>query len=311
MPLRRRPGISVLIPTQNEQYVVEPCIRSFLEFGDELIVVDNGSTDRTKDIVTTLARAYPEKIRFLDRPDLPDLHQNRAAAYAVSRYQWVVRADSDYVCYTSGDNSILHLRRFMLEECTGLRPHTIWVPQVNLVGDFYHTGVPYANPGGYRANEDRQYITEHMSGAMPRFYRTFPGFGFIRVGRREYTRFPKLSKRVDWPNPVWVHCTIKSDLNHLYRSERSNWRELGDFERYPTLDVFLREAIEKKYGTRDVEEAARIYMQRHVLPYLEPWPDTDSPIPEVLEEYRSRHPIFEIVGSGSSATRRFLGFDPG
>ncbi|MFH1514285.1 MAG: glycosyltransferase, partial [bacterium] len=46
MWIQKKPGISVLIATQNEEAIIGLCIKSFLAFGDELIVVDNGSTDQ-------------------------------------------------------------------------------------------------------------------------------------------------------------------------------------------------------------------------------------------------------------------------
>ena len=66
----RQNGISVLIACQNEEALIALCIRSFLAFGDELIVVDNGSTDRSKEIIQSLQSLYPEKIKFFDVPAL-------------------------------------------------------------------------------------------------------------------------------------------------------------------------------------------------------------------------------------------------
>ena len=308
MSTRRKPGISVLIPTQNEEAVVGSCIRSFLPFGDELIVVDNGSTDGTKDIARDLAQKHPDRIKFFDKPDLPDLYHNRAFALRQSSYEWIVRADSDYVCYNSGAYDIAKLREWLLNYRRPIWPTAVGVPQVNVSCDFWHTGQELAREGGYKANPERAYLPPPMSIPMLRFYRWFRGFDFVRVGRREYARFQKYMWRHTWPHPVWMQCNIKSDLNYLFRSERTNWREIGDFERYPTLESYVADVIEEKYGTKDYYEAAQCYLKRHVLPYLEPYrPDQHYPYPELVLEQMEQNPFYRIVGEGDERRRETVG----
>ena len=304
---RRKPGISVLIPTQNEEALVAICIRSFLNFGDELIVVDNGSTDHTKEIVCELAVKYRNRIKFFDKPELPDLHQNRRFAYEQSSYQWLMRADSDYVAYNEGKFSILTFREFLLRLENSWRPQAFSVPQSNVVGDFWHTGTPM-RPGGYRANPERQHISGPVVEPMVRFYRHHRGFNFIRRGRRETVRFQELFKIRKWPHPLWMHCNIKSDLGYLFRSERTNWRELGDFRRFPTLTSYVKTVINKKYGTTDMNKAATLYMKRHIFPYLQPYdPDKYYPYPRLVREQMSENPIYKIHHSGNRIVRSFCG----
>ena len=52
----RKRGISLLVPTQNAESTVELCLKSFMDFSDEMIVVDNGSTDNTISIVKNIAQ---------------------------------------------------------------------------------------------------------------------------------------------------------------------------------------------------------------------------------------------------------------
>jgi glycosyltransferase involved in cell wall biosynthesis len=289
--------------------MVSLCIRSFLEFGDELIVVDNGSTDHTKDIVLDLQRRNPDKIKFFDRPELADLYQNRQFAFEQSSYEWVLRADSDFVAYTDGENNIMHFRNYLLGRKRGLRPETIAVPMGSVIGDFWHTGVPM-RPGGYRANPERAQVPEAFIPPGVRFYRHFRFFKFLRHGRREVVRFWRLMKRIYWDRPLWMHCNIKSDMNHLYRSERTNWRELGDFKRYPTLHSYLKSIVQVKYGTSDFGEAAGIYMQRNILPYLQTYdPDKYYPYPTLVAEQMETNPIYRIYVNHGKPERRFCGID--
>lgn len=289
-------GISVLVACQNEEAIVHLCIKSFLDFGDELIVVDNGSHDRTKEIVRDLEVKHPQKIKFFDVPELPDLYHNRQYAFEKSKYRWVVRLDSDYVAYTEGEESIYRLRKHLLNLRSGFIPHCIGVPQTNVTGDFAHTGkertavLTPLDPG--------YYVPPPVSKPMMRIYEVFSGFRFKRLGRWEGIRYQNILRRfqVNWPYPVWMHCNLKSNINYLYRSERTNWRELGDYERFPTLRDYLVNVVPDKYKTGDLDQAAQIYLRNNLYPCLQPY-DTRRyyAYPSFVQEQMAKFWPYEIM----------------
>ena len=63
--------LSVLIPVYNERYLVGELLRRVLaaplpdNMERELIVVDDGSTDGTRDVLERIAREHPTTIRYL------------------------------------------------------------------------------------------------------------------------------------------------------------------------------------------------------------------------------------------------------
>jgi len=309
MAQKRKPGISVLIATQNEEALVGLCIRSFLDFGDELIVVDNGSTDRTIEIVTELASKYPNKIRFYHQPELPDLYHNRQFALEHSKYEWIMRADSDFVAYTRDEYGIEDFRKFLLARKRTLRPEAIRAPMSNVVGDFWHTGTPM-RPGGVLENPERICVLEPVIQPTIRFYRYYPSLRFIRSGPWELTRHWRFMKRITWDRPLWMHCNIKSDRNYFFRSERILWRKLGDFKTYPTLNSYINDVVEKKYGTNNLDEAARIYLERNIFPYLQLYdPDKFYPYPGLIIKQMEKNPIYKIYREGKSLKRQFFKID--
>ena len=93
---KREHGISVLLPVRNEEKVIGLCIESLLDFGDEIIVVDNGSKDKTKEIVLGYTMMH-KKVKFFYKPMFNDLDEMREFALSKSKYDWVCRFDSDYV----------------------------------------------------------------------------------------------------------------------------------------------------------------------------------------------------------------------
>lgn len=274
-------GISTLMATQNERHLVDMSIRSMLPFCDEMIVVDNGSTDGTLDIVHELVKEFPEQIRFFNRPELPDLYHNRQFAYEQARFRWIFRCDSDFIAYNEGPSDIRVLRERVLST-KGIRPVGFVCSWVNLYRDFQHCGKEAAS----RPKGAGHYVPAVFSRAdgMARIYRRFPGMRFSRLGRGEGIRYSRVLRHVKITQPYWFHCTIKDDLSILHRSERTNWRELGDYDTYPTLASYLEKIIPEKYGTTDYAEAAREYIERDVLPYLQPYdPEQYYSYPSIIQ----------------------------
>ena len=309
--MQRKNGISVLVATQNEEAVVGLCLRSFLEFADEIIVVDNGSSDATKDVCRELVAAHPRKIRFFDRPELIDLYQNRQFALTQSAYRWIVRADSDFVAYTSGTlDCRLFRERLLALATTNDTPHVYTVPQPNVTADFWHTGLD-GNEQRDRESPGRYIPPPYTAAFMMRIYEYFPGFQFERLGRWEGVRHQETLREtaVALEAPLWMHCNLKSALNYLFRSERTNWRELGDFERYPRLETFLRERARLKYGTEDLVEAAERYMETSIYPYLQAYdPNQNGAYPELIKRQLERNCIYRIVRTGIRIHREYYGF---
>ena len=301
-------GVSVLIPTRNEEATAALCIQSFLPFGDELIVVDNGSTDHTKEIVRKLARQHPDKIRFFDRPDLPDLQHNRAFALRHARYEWIMRCDSDYVAYNEGPNDIAGLREFLLSRPRSVMPEVYAVPQRNLVLDFFHTG-----KDGELGEElpEINYTPRPVEPPQRRFYRRFPGFAFVRLGKREGVRWQRWLPVKEIDRPYWVQCSLKPDRNFLLRALRTEWRNLNDYQQYPTVESYLQTVIEQRYGTTDCDEAASMHMRQNFYPWLQPHDESRHfALPRLILEQRRKWPMYRLMETSDGLTRTYDGVDP-
>ena len=79
--------VSVVVITRNEERNIEDCLKS-VSWADEIIIVDDGSTDRTID----LAKKYTDKI-FSRRMDVEGRHRNYA--YSLAKNDWVLSLDAD------------------------------------------------------------------------------------------------------------------------------------------------------------------------------------------------------------------------
>jgi len=92
--------ISVIIPAYNAEGTIKRCIESILSgagqnlFDLEIVVVNNGSTDNTKDIVSQIASKHNEVILFSQENKGP----------AGSRDTGLKNATGDYIAYCDSDD---------------------------------------------------------------------------------------------------------------------------------------------------------------------------------------------------------------
>ena len=83
--------ISVCMIVKNEENVLERCLDSLKELGDEFIIVDTGSTDRTKEI----AAKYTDKI--YDFAWIDDFAAARNFAFSKATGDFIYSADADEI----------------------------------------------------------------------------------------------------------------------------------------------------------------------------------------------------------------------
>ena len=75
-PAHERPQLSVVIPVYNERYSVRELVRRVyaVDIRKEIIIVDDGSTDGTKEILEQLQQAYPNVRLFRQQPNQGPAH---------------------------------------------------------------------------------------------------------------------------------------------------------------------------------------------------------------------------------------------
>ncbi len=83
-----RVPVSVVVITKNEEKNICDCLKSVHGWADEIVVVDDESTDRT----VHLASPFADKI-FYRKMDIEGTHRNWA--YAQAKNEWVLSLDAD------------------------------------------------------------------------------------------------------------------------------------------------------------------------------------------------------------------------
>lgn len=102
--------ISACLIVKNEEEVLKRCLDSIQTFADEIIIVDTGSTDRTKEI----ASAYTDKI--YDFIWINDFSAARNASFQYATMDYIYVADADEAIDEENIKKILHLKQALLPE---------------------------------------------------------------------------------------------------------------------------------------------------------------------------------------------------
>jgi glycosyltransferase involved in cell wall biosynthesis len=86
--IQEKLDVSVIILARNEGNVIDRCIRS-AEFAHEIIVVDSGSTDDTREVAKSLGA------RVVSHPWPGDFSVQRSFADTLATHDWVMHIDAD------------------------------------------------------------------------------------------------------------------------------------------------------------------------------------------------------------------------
>lgn len=82
-------NISVVISAYNEEKVIEECLKSVQGWADEIVFIDNESSDSTAKI----AKKYTEKV--FTRPNNKMLNINKNFGFEKAKKEWILSLDAD------------------------------------------------------------------------------------------------------------------------------------------------------------------------------------------------------------------------
>ncbi len=81
-------NLSVVVITKNEEGRLRECLTSVSAWADEIVVVDDASTDKTRDIARDFTSKVVERVM-----DIEGRHRNHA--YSLAKHDWVLSLDAD------------------------------------------------------------------------------------------------------------------------------------------------------------------------------------------------------------------------
>lgn len=126
--------ISTCMIVKNEEPVLSRCLDCVKAFSDEIIIVDTGSTDRTKEI----AAQYTERI--FDFPWINDFSAARNFSFSKATMEYIYIADADEVIDAANIKQIQDLKQILL-------------PEIDIVQMYYTNQLEF----GTTYNYDKEY----------------------------------------------------------------------------------------------------------------------------------------------------------
>lgn len=103
-------SISICMIVKNEEAILSRCLDSLKGIGDEIIIVDTGSTDKTKEI----ASKYTDKI--YDFKWIDDFAAARNFAFSKATKDYIYSADADEILDKENRKRFMEIKQVLLEE---------------------------------------------------------------------------------------------------------------------------------------------------------------------------------------------------
>lgn len=142
-----KPFISLCMIVKNEEKVLERCLDSIVNTVDEIVIVDTGSTDSTKDI----ARKYTSQVFEIEWVDDFSYARNYAASKANG--EWVLVLDADEYVEKDSTGSF---RKQLEESKDNVDAYSVKI--INFTGKNASTTVQNYHDRVYRNNGKIEYI---------------------------------------------------------------------------------------------------------------------------------------------------------
>ena len=115
--------ITVVVITKNEERNIKDCLQSVYGWADEIVVVDDESTDRTVEIAYTFTK------RILRRK-MDNEGRHRNWAYAQAKNDWVLSLDADEMVTPE-------LKEEIDEVLSKAKYQAYTIPRRNYIGDYW------------------------------------------------------------------------------------------------------------------------------------------------------------------------------
>lgn len=259
---------------KDEKDWIQASVRSIKKIADEIVIVDNGSTDGTYELLQEISQNEKGLIKLWREPDLQYCDLSNFVL-SNTTLRWILKWDGDFIAHTSGEYDITKLRDriFSLND---KRYYVIYLSLVNLAGDLSHQDPE-------RMAHVEEYVYTYCNTAR-----------YVHPGRFEAVKFPKYHRVLFWYDPYIFHVNVKPARRMLLRYFWEDWMELKDYTRYPTLEDYVSEKIEEEFGTTSWEKAQDILMQNTFSNYVRFNSEIFGPYPDLLKPYVD-NPKYKLI----------------
>jgi len=123
--------LTALIPVYNDDYTLSLCLASIADHFDEVIVLDDASTDETPDVAAAFARRY-KHVRFMR-------HEGQQLGWINARNRLLELTDSKLLFYLDSDDVLCEYNANALRRIAECGRSAVWLQLCEMWGDLNHT----------------------------------------------------------------------------------------------------------------------------------------------------------------------------
>ena len=277
--------LTALIPAYNDDYVLSFCLAAAVGHFDEIIVLDDASTDDTPDVAADFARQH-RNVRFLR-------HEGRQLGWVGARNRLLAETDSDHLFWLDSDDVLCEFQAEMLGQIPGGHP-IVRLCLAEMWGDFYHTTKRLRHHDACHVYVNRKLCPDMI----------WTGGGMARLRPRAAVR------ATNGPGPLLFHIKgVKPDRRLVERQRIRPYLRRQD--RPDRLDEFMRidDMTEKEIHARAMRMLLHSKIDRLVPTYKvsDPYPEGKMCVPAprrpdvIVDALPGR---FEMVYEGAMAVDR-------
>lgn len=279
---KRPNGISVMIRVNNEEKWIARSLLSLNEFADEVVVLNNNSTDRTLEEINQIKSKLKYKL-IVENEESNDICKVSNHALSLTSFRWIFRWDSDFVAYTSGERNIKYLKDWLLK----LNPrkfYLIFPLTFSFAGDLFHVKT------GKETNSEGYIHTWHSK------------LRYVKKGKFEILKVPFCYKIKRLTKFFFVHIgSAKSSQKLLHRFFWLYWQE--HLRKFPQIDDFIKNELKTKFDGIEPKEFVVKEFKRLILPIRKFDKLEFGDYPELLQEEVENPELKIIYKDGKPFTR--------
>ena len=286
---KRENGISVMIRVKDEEEWIAKSLLSLNEFADEVVVVNNNSTDRTLIEIEQVKKQLKYKLIVEDETS-DDICKVSNHALSLTSYRWILRWDSDFIAYTSSKRNIKFLREYLLN-LNPKKHYLIFPLTFSFAGDLSHVKT------GKETNSEGYIHTWH------------PKLKYKKKGKFESLQFPFFYKIKRLKEIYFVHIgSAKPIKKLLYRFFWLFW--LKERRKYFKIDDYIAHISHEKWNDLSPEKIAIAKYRELILPIRKYDINEFGEYPQIMKEEVAIPKYKVVYKNGEPFTRSdFKKFD--
>ncbi len=279
VPNQRPFGLSAVMRVQDEVEWIDPALKSLLGTVDEIVVLDHGSMDGTWEYLQSIQAQMGEMLVLERMPLEARLLDVSNRALELSRFNWILAWDGDFIANTIGPHRLAEIRP-RLESLQKEKRYTIvFLQLINLVGDLFHVW--------WRIPLHRE-----------PYLRTYsPGLRYVQQANgNEAILVPKCYRIISWFDIRLFHVNVKSARRMLIRWFLDEWEREENRQSFSSIEKLVEKRVTEDWGFESVRAAERFLVNefcKELVPYD---PSRYGDYPPLLQE-QLQNPKYRVINN--------------